>query len=86
MHGFLKNYFIGFFLTLLYLPRLILALALILAPGFVVAWTLFNILPGDPSALGSIAGLATSIYVSTTERYGSIIAKVMPAGFTDRDD
>jgi hypothetical protein len=77
MAEFLKNYVLGYVYGILYLPQMIVGLLLILAPGALVAYALSFFLP---SILVSAAGLLTSLYVSTSEPYGSVIARVWPGG------
>ena len=77
MGDFLKNYIVSTLLTIWYLPRILLAVLLMMLPGGIAAFFLNLLLP-SAGALASIVGLGVSLFICFKTRYGTIVEKVWP--------
>lgn len=77
MGEFLKNYILGALLMIWYLPRIVVAVLLMMFPGAIAAFLLNSLLP-SATVLASIAGLVVSLLVTFKTRYGLAVQKVWP--------
>lgn len=84
MSQFLKDYVAGGLLMLLNLPRILLSVALIILPGFMVGGLIYLVSPwnGDGDVIG-LAALLTSIFVCTGTRYGALVDAMWPSDSFD---